>query len=79
MFNVRRALISVSNKDNILPFVKGLVELNIEILSTGGTAKILRDAGLEVIEVSEKTNFPEMSYSLKSLIVFKNLESLIIK
>ena len=60
MFNVRRALISVSNKDNILPFVKGLVELNIEILSTGGTAKILRNAGLEVIEVSEKTNFPEI-------------------
>ena len=60
MLNVRRALISVSNKDNLLPFVKGLVELNIEILSTGGTAKILRDAGLEVIEVSEKTNFPEI-------------------
>ncbi|MDG2288914.1 MAG: bifunctional phosphoribosylaminoimidazolecarboxamide formyltransferase/IMP cyclohydrolase [Woeseiaceae bacterium] len=60
MFNVRRALISVSDKRKLIPFVKGLTELGVEILSTGGTCKALRDAGLNVIEVSEKTGFPEI-------------------
>ena len=58
MFNVRRALISVSDKSKLIPFVRGLTELGIEILSTGGTCKALRDAGLDVVEVSEKTGFP---------------------
>lgn len=60
MAKIRRALISVSNKDGILDFVKGLSGLGIEILSTGGTAKLLRDGGLKVKDVSEFTGFPEM-------------------
>jgi phosphoribosylaminoimidazolecarboxamide formyltransferase/IMP cyclohydrolase len=57
---VTRALISVSNKDGILDFAKGLAKLGIEILSTGGTAKLLRDGGVKVKDVSEFTGFPEM-------------------
>jgi len=60
MFNVRRALVSVSDKRGLIPFVAGLTELGIEVLSTGGTCKQLRDGGLKVIEVSEKTGFPEI-------------------
>jgi len=60
MFNVRRALVSVSDKRGLVPFVTGLTDLGVEILSTGGTCKQLRDAGLSVIEVSEKTGFPEI-------------------
>ena len=60
MFNVRRALVSVSDKRGLIPFVTGLAELGVEILSTGGTCRQLREAGLEVIEVSEKTGFPEI-------------------
>ena len=60
MFKVRRALVSVSDKRGLIPFVTGLTELGIEVLSTGGTCKQLREAGLEVIEVSEKTGFPEI-------------------
>jgi phosphoribosylaminoimidazolecarboxamide formyltransferase/IMP cyclohydrolase len=52
MFNVRRALVSVSDKSELIPFVKGLADLGAEILSTGGTARQLRDAGIEVVEVS---------------------------
>jgi len=57
---VKRALISVSNKDGILDFAWGISKLGIEILSTGGTAKMLRDAGVPVKDVSEFTGFPEM-------------------
>jgi len=57
---VTRALISVSNKDGILDFAKGISKLGIEILSTGGTAKLLRDGGVSVKDVSEFTGFPEM-------------------
>jgi phosphoribosylaminoimidazolecarboxamide formyltransferase/IMP cyclohydrolase len=60
MFNVRRALVSVSDKRDLIPFVTGLTELGVEVLSTGGTCKQLREAGLSVIEVSEKTGFPEI-------------------
>ncbi len=60
MFNVRRALVSVSDKRGLIPFVTGLTELGVEVLSTGGTCRALRDAGLDVIEVSEKTGFPEI-------------------
>jgi phosphoribosylaminoimidazolecarboxamide formyltransferase/IMP cyclohydrolase len=60
MFNVRRALVSVSDKRGLISFVTGLSELGVEVLSTGGTCKQLRDAGLAVIEVSEKTGFPEI-------------------
>ena len=60
MLKVRRALVSVSDKRGLIPFVSGLTELGVEILSTGGTCRQLRDAGLDVIEVSEKTGFPEI-------------------
>ncbi len=60
MLNVRRALVSVSDKRGLIPFVTGLAELGIELLSTGGTCRQLREAGLNVTEVSEKTGFPEI-------------------
>ncbi len=60
MFKVRRALVSVSDKSELIPFVRGLAELGAEILSTGGTAKQLRDAGIEAVEVSDKSGFPEI-------------------
>ena len=60
MFTVRRALLSVSDKRDLIPFATGLHELGIEILSTGGTASALRDGGLPVVDVSAKTGFPEI-------------------
>ncbi len=60
MATIKRALISVSDKTGIVDFAKGLDALGIEILSTGGTAKLLADSGIEVIEVSDYTGFPEM-------------------
>lgn len=56
---MKRALISVSDKTGIVPFAKALVNQGVELLSTGGTAKRLRDSGLEVKDVSEVTGFPE--------------------
>ncbi len=60
MAKVTRALISVSNKEGVLEFAKEISKLGIEILSTGGTAKMLRDGGIRVKDVSEFTGFPEM-------------------
>jgi phosphoribosylaminoimidazolecarboxamide formyltransferase/IMP cyclohydrolase len=57
---IRRALISVSDKSEVLEFARALKSLNVEILSTGGTAKLLADNGVPVIEVSDYTGFPEM-------------------
>ena len=57
---VRRALISVHDKSGIADFARALSDLGVEILSTGGTAKLLRDAGLRVRDVSDVTGFPEM-------------------
>ena len=54
-----RALLSVSDKTGIVEFAKELIELGYEIISTGGTWRVLKDAGLEVTEISEITNFPE--------------------
>ncbi|MDB5889969.1 MAG: bifunctional phosphoribosylaminoimidazolecarboxamide formyltransferase/IMP cyclohydrolase PurH [Polaromonas sp.] len=54
------ALISVSDKSGIVEFAQALHALNIRLLSTGGTAKLLLDAGLPVTEVADHTNFPEM-------------------
>lgn len=56
----KRALISVSDKGSLVEFVRGLSKLGFEILSTGGTAKVLENAGLKIKEVSEVTGFPEM-------------------
>jgi phosphoribosylaminoimidazolecarboxamide formyltransferase/IMP cyclohydrolase len=60
MLTVRRALLSVSDKHGLIPLATGLAKLGVEILSTGGTCRALRDAGIDVIEVSEKTGFPEI-------------------
>jgi phosphoribosylaminoimidazolecarboxamide formyltransferase/IMP cyclohydrolase len=57
---VERALISVFDKTGIAEFAKRLARLRIEILSTGGTAKLLREAGVAVRDVSEFTGWPEM-------------------
>ncbi len=57
---VRRALISVSDKRNLIPFAEGLKLLDIEVLSTGGTCRQLREAGIDAIEVADKTGFPEI-------------------
>ena len=57
---VRRALISVSNKTGIVELARRLMQAQVEILSTGGTAALLRDHGVRVVEVSEYTGFPEM-------------------
>ena len=58
--NVKRALISVSDKDGITNFAKELSKLGVEILSTGGTASILRKEGIKLKDVSDVTGFPEM-------------------
>ena len=60
MFEVRRALISVSDKRDLIPFAQGLTDLGIEILSTGGTWRLLNDANIAAVEVSDKTGFPEI-------------------
>ena len=57
---IRRALISVSDKTGLIDLARGLDALGVELLSTGGTAKALRDAGLEVRDVSAITGFPEI-------------------
>ena len=57
---IKRALLSVSDKQGILEFAKGLKKHGIEILSTGGTAKMLADNGIAVTEVGDYTGFPEM-------------------
>ncbi len=60
MSTIQRALLSVSDKSGIVSFAKTLNERGIEILSTGGTAKLLADNGITVTEVSDYTGFPEM-------------------
>ena len=57
---VRRALLSVSDKSGLLELAASLSRHGVQLLSTGGTAKALRDAGLAVTDVSELTGFPEM-------------------
>ena len=56
----RRALVSVSDKSGLAGFVKGLVDLGFEILSTGGTRRHLEEAGIPVIDVTTYTEFPEI-------------------
>jgi phosphoribosylaminoimidazolecarboxamide formyltransferase/IMP cyclohydrolase len=57
---VTQALLSVSDKRGAVDFARGLAQLGVKLLSTGGTAKLLRDAGLDVTDVSDYTGFPEM-------------------
>ena len=57
---VKRALISVYDKSGLQPFVEKLNAQNIEIVSTGGTGKVIRDLGISVIDISDFTGFPEV-------------------
>ena len=57
---IKQALISVSDKTGVLEFAQGLAAQGVNLLSTGGTAKMLRDAGLNVTEIGDDTGFPEM-------------------
>ena len=57
---MKRALISVTNKDGVVDFAKGLVELGFEIVSTGGTMKVLQENGVSCIAIDDVTGFPEM-------------------
>jgi phosphoribosylaminoimidazolecarboxamide formyltransferase/IMP cyclohydrolase len=57
---IQRAIISVTDKAGLVPFAKELQDLGVEIISTGGTARQLRDGGIRVQDVSEFTGFPEM-------------------
>jgi AICAR transformylase/IMP cyclohydrolase PurH (only IMP cyclohydrolase domain in Aful) len=60
IMTIKRALISVSDKTGIVEFAQELAALGVEILSTGGTYKLLKDNNVAVVEVSEHTGFPEM-------------------
>src|SRR3569833_70417 len=60
MTRIERALISVSDKTGVVEFARALRERGVEILSTGGTAKLLREHGIAVVDVADHTGFPEM-------------------
>ncbi len=60
MAKIQRALLSVSDKTGLVPFAQALAAVGVELISTGGTAKALREAGLKVKDISEHTGFPEM-------------------
>ncbi|EFK08526.1 MGS-like domain protein [delta proteobacterium NaphS2] len=60
MGKIRKAIISVTDKTGIVAFAQSLVGFDVEILSTGGTAKVLRDGGVSVTDISAYTGFPEM-------------------
>ncbi|MGD8327615.1 MAG: bifunctional phosphoribosylaminoimidazolecarboxamide formyltransferase/IMP cyclohydrolase, partial [Sphingomonadales bacterium] len=57
---IRRALLSVSDKTGLIEFAKALAEAGVELISTGGTARAIREAGIDVKDVSDVTGFPEM-------------------
>lgn len=60
MANINKALISVSDKTGIVDFARELAQYKVQFISTGGTARILRENGLEIMDVSDYTGFPEM-------------------
>ncbi|MFA6921299.1 MAG: bifunctional phosphoribosylaminoimidazolecarboxamide formyltransferase/IMP cyclohydrolase, partial [Gallionella sp.] len=60
MATIKQALISVSDKSGVLEFARGLTDLGVKILSTGGTAKLFTDNGIPCTEVADYTGFPEM-------------------
>lgn len=60
MKRIRRALVSVSDKSGLIPFVQGLRRFGVQIISTGGTAKLLREQGIPVKEIAQFTGSPEM-------------------
>src|SRR5438132_1679746 len=60
MVQIRRALLSVTDKTGIVDFAQALVRHQVELISTGGTARVLRESGIPVRDASELTGFPEM-------------------
>src|SRR5688572_10389048 len=60
MQKIQRALLSVSDKSGLVPLAQTLAQAGVELISTGGTAKSLREAGLTVLDLSAYTGFPEM-------------------
>ncbi|HYV26469.1 MAG TPA: bifunctional phosphoribosylaminoimidazolecarboxamide formyltransferase/IMP cyclohydrolase, partial [Candidatus Eisenbacteria bacterium] len=60
MARIQRALLSVFDKSGLIPLAKTLAEAGVELISTGGTAKTLRESGLAVTDLSAYTGFPEM-------------------
>lgn len=60
MSNIQRAILSVTDKTGLVEFARRLAKMNVELVSTGGTAKLLRDAGISVKDISDLTGFPEM-------------------
>src|SRR5512134_2743766 len=60
MEQIRRALLSVSDKTGLVPLAQALAAAGVDLISTGGTAKALREAGLKVTDLSAYTGFPEM-------------------
>ena len=60
MAKIERAIISVTDKSDIVEFSRKLSDMGVEILSTGGTAKAIREGGVKVMDISEYTGFPEM-------------------
>jgi len=60
MSSIRRVVLSVTDKSGLVEFAQGLAGFGAELISTGGTAKLLRGAGLTVTDVSDVTGFPEM-------------------
>lgn len=60
MKKIERAIISVTDKTGVAEFASSLSEFRVQILSTGGTAKVLRDKGIDVMDISQYTGFPEM-------------------
>lgn len=60
MPRIQRAILSVTDKTGIVEFARKLAELNVELISTGGTAKLLRESGIKVKDISDLTGFPEM-------------------
>ena len=57
---IQRAILSVTDKTGLADFAKKLAGMGVELISTGGTAKLLRDSGISVKDISEITGFPEM-------------------
>ena len=60
MVKIRRALVSVSDKAQVVDFARALAEMGVVIISTGGTARALSEAGIEVVPIEQVTGFPEM-------------------
>jgi len=60
MAKIRKAIISVTDKTGVVEFAREISEMGVDILSTGGTARVLREGGVEVTDISSYTGFPEM-------------------